>query len=795
MPDNHTIIAPHSPFQESYLNSDANIIIAGGAMGCVPAETEFLTEFGWKKISDYSSNDLVAAVTLNKNDKNKSVLSFEKPLRYIKEVCSSMKKLESFRFSQTLSDEHRVVYWNDDRESYQVREFSDILERHNNSETKGFSGKFKTTLSGVSGKSGIDLSEWELRLMVACLADGSFPKNTINNYCTIKLSKDRKVDRLKWICSSGEIPLRQLQTIYEDRYSNGKIDNFIVHPKYKLKNYTKLFWNASEEQLRIIIDEVGYWDGRVLQNKNSKTTTYYSKHRDDAEFIQYAGTVCGYTSTIVEDTRDKKGHFIVNMVESKFRSFANKDGKCTIVDVQTTDGYKYCFETSTGFLLLRENGNIFITGNSSKSYIGLMRHLRWAEDKFYRGYCIRKNSTTLMKSGGLFEEALELYRQYDSNVVPKYKDQKIVFPSGATVAFSHYETEKSSELYRGLQLSTGFYDEATDSNEKDIWFLISRLRTKAKMTPSIWLTCNPDPDSWIRSYVDWWLYPQGHEKFGLPDPEKNGRIRWLLRVAGQIYWGDSKEEMIVRYGKPSLPIDDPLQVKPMSVQVLLGTVYDNPVLIKTNPQYLANLEALPENEKRRNLYGDWEAREEGSSYFERDWLEEVPFVDESEVLLTVRAFDFASSLKSDLYPSPDYTTSVRMRKMKNGDYIIDDIRKIRIRVGDWEQFVLDCHKDDPYGTDYVIPQDPGAQAERAAKEFAKGLAQKGLYVRKTKVTNRGKLDRFRPFASMAQNGGIKILKNCGTDFENKIINDNDFFYKELEVFTGQRKRGEHNHDD
>lgn len=446
---------------------------------------------------------------------------------------------------------------------------------------------------------------------------------------------------------------------------------------------------------------------------------------------------------------------------------------------------------------LNSDANIIVAGGamgSSKSYIGLMRHLRWVEDKHYRGYCIRKNSTTLMKSGGLFEEALEMYRQYEPKVEPKLKDQKIIFPSGASVSFSHYENDKSSELYRGLQLSSAFYDEVSDAQESHLWFLISRLRSKAKMIPSLWVTCNPSPDTFLRQWVDWWLYPEGHEKFGLPDPDKNGVIRWLVRINGVIYWGDTKEELIVKYGKSHLPEDHPQQIKPLSFQCLFGTIYDNPVLLESQPGYLASLEALPEIEKRRNLYGDWEARPEGSSYFERSWVEEINHVDEDEVALTVRAFDFAATLKSDTNPSPDYTASVRMRKMKNGDYVIDDIRKHRIRVGDWEKFVEDCYNDDPYGTTYIIPQDPGAASAKATQEFCRRLAEKGIPTKKVK-TNRSKLDRFRPFASMAQNGGVKVLTGCYWDIENDIKFKNDNYYKELEVFTGERKRGEMFHDD
>lgn len=446
---------------------------------------------------------------------------------------------------------------------------------------------------------------------------------------------------------------------------------------------------------------------------------------------------------------------------------------------------------------LNSEANIIVAGGamgSSKSYIGLMRHLRWVEDRHYRGYCIRKNSTTLMKSGGLFEEALEMYRQYDDRVIPKYKDQKIVFPSGASVSFSHYESERSSELYRGLQLSSAFYDEATDSEESHIWFLISRLRSKAKMVPSIWLTCNPSPDHYLREWVDWWLHPEGHEKFGMPDPEKNGVMRWIVRIGGTILWGDSREELIVKYGKPDLPMDHKHQIKPMSFMCLFGTIYDNPTLIETNPHYLASLESQPDIERRRNLHGDWEARQEGSSYFERSWVEEIPFVSEGDIAQTVRAFDFAATLKSDINPSPDYTTSVRMRRLRSGEYLIDDIRKIRIRVGEWEKFVEDCFNDDPYGTTYIIPQDPGAAAAKATQDFCRRLAEKGIPTKKEK-TNRSKLDRFRPFASMAQNSGVVILKGCATDYENGISNNNDFYYRELESFTGNRRGGESGHDD
>src|SRR5690606_35873573 len=132
------------------------------------------------------------------------------------------------------------------------------------------------------------------------------------------------------------------------------------------------------------------------------------------------------------------------------------------------------------------------------------------------------------------------------------------------------------------------------------------------------------------------------------------------------------------------------------------------------------------------LDGNWYVREEGSSFFDRTWVEEIDWVDESEVVKTVRAYDFAGSLKSDLNPSPDYTATCRMRLMKNGDYVIDHIARTRIKPGDWLEFVLQTCENDPVGTTIYIPEDPNPAAKRASMMFARDLADYGYYVKRMK---------------------------------------------------------------
>ena len=448
---------------------------------------------------------------------------------------------------------------------------------------------------------------------------------------------------------------------------------------------------------------------------------------------------------------------------------------------------------------LKSNAKILVVGGaagSSKSYVGLMRHLRWAHDPNYNGYCIRKNSTTLMKAGGLFQEAIALYQKVYPDLKIKWKDQRLVFPAGGSVTFSHYENDAAGQQYQGLQLSNVFYDEATHASEEHIWWLVSRLRTNAKLNPSIWLSCNPDPDSFLFDWVKWWLYPEGHPKHGIADPEKNGVTRYCLRIGGDMVWSDTPEELIIKHGKKELPMDHKDQVKPIAFQVLLGTLMDNPTLMEMQPEYKANLEALPEVEMRRLLLGDWTARELGSTYFQRSWCGEEAIQEPpaSEILRTVRAYDFAGTLKSSGNPSPDYTACVKMSKLKNGDYFVHDVTRTRILYGDWEKFILKNAEQDGRDCDIIIPLDPGISAKLATSLLTRSLSERGYRVRPMKAT-KSKLDRFRPFSSLAMNGHVKFLKGCSYDLENNIDGNNSFMYRELEAFNGKPRTGEAGHDD
>lgn len=425
-----------------------------------------------------------------------------------------------------------------------------------------------------------------------------------------------------------------------------------------------------------------------------------------------------------------------------------------------------------------------------------MRHLRFAEDPEYRAYCIRKNSSAIMASGGLFWEAVSLYRKYDPNIKVKVKDQKICFTSGAEVSFSHYENDTAAKKYQGIQISNIFYDEVTHAdNEEQLWWLWSRLRSNAKNVHSMWWSCNPDFSSWVLRYAMWWLIPEGQPGAGRPDPAKNGVIRYLLRINGDLCWGDTAEELIEKYGDPELPHDHEDQVKPISFQGLFGTIDDNPPLKLSNKLYKSNLEALPKQDRERLLHGNWFARPDNSSFFSRTTCPEIYEIPpEEDFSKVVRSYDFAGVLPHDGNRSPDFFCSVKMGKLRTGNYVVLDVTRTRITFGDWESHILENAQRDGHGVDIILPEDPNAAAKAATGLLARRMNEYG-YVTRTRRSTQGKLDAFRPFAAIAETGGVAFVRACGNDLWNKVFGDNEFVYKELEMFDGKRRGGESGHDD
>lgn len=240
-----------------------------------------------------------------------------------------------------------------------------------------------------------------------------------------------------------------------------------------------------------------------------------------------------------------------------------------------------------------------------------MRFFKYVPDKDFIGFVIRKNATDLKGAGGAFDEAVAMFTLYDPKIKVTKQPMQITFSSGAKIYFTGLDGDAGMKALQGKQISAIMLDESTHFTEEEIVWAESRLRTKADMTPNIWLTCNPDSSSIIFTWIkDFYLYPKGtvingELVEGRAIPEKDGVVRFYLKVGNTTEWGETREELIERFGHrfPKDKKTGKTTASPKSFTFISATVLDNPPMLEANPDYVSTLAALPRITRERLLYG------------------------------------------------------------------------------------------------------------------------------------------------------------------------------------------------
>ena len=169
--------------------------------------------------------------------------------------------------------------------------------------------------------------------------------------------------------------------------------------------------------------------------------------------------------------------------------------------------------------------------------------------------------------------------------------------------------------------------------------MVSRNRSTCGVRPYIRATCNPDADSWVAEFLAWWI----DQETGLPIPERAGVLRYYIRLAEKIIWADRPEDLMQQMTRSEdLPpgVDPP---RPISVTFIPAKVFDNPALLRVNPEYLAWLLSLPLLERERLLGGNWKIRPAAGLYFKREWCAVVDAIPAD--LDVVRYWDLAATEK------------------------------------------------------------------------------------------------------------------------------------------------------
>ena len=403
---------------------------------------------------------------------------------------------------------------------------------------------------------------------------------------------------------------------------------------------------------------------------------------------------------------------------------------------------------------------------SGKSYLGAMDFLKYTDDPKFRALVTRRINPQIHGPGGIFETFLNLHREvYGEKLRVKKRDGVLEYPSGASITFRHCQYEEDKHSFQGWQLSAYLGDEIQQMTESQVIYIMSRLRTDAKNKPVFRGTCNPaGKGHWLTKWISWYLLEDG-----LPDPEKCGVTRYFTMRDNEMVWADSAEEL-----KEKIP-----GCSPLSFTFISANVYDNPVLMARNPEYVAWLEGQDRETKEALLYGNWYVTKQEENYFKRRWTPVVldpPFTGHR-----ARGFDLAGSIKDEVNKDPDYTATVLLSKNREGKYCIEHAHRMRERFHTVEDYILQLSDIDPPDITYVLPVDAGMAGKAYASTLQKKLAEKGRFCKLYPSGQKSKLIRFRPFASVCESGAVSVLS---ADW-------NDWFFDELECFRGDGKQ----HDD
>lgn len=409
---------------------------------------------------------------------------------------------------------------------------------------------------------------------------------------------------------------------------------------------------------------------------------------------------------------------------------------------------------------LATSADIAITGGKAgtgKTFGLLMEPLRHIDNPGFGAVILRRTCPQITNEGGLWDTAATLYPYVSGSA--RRASLSWVFPSGARVRFAHMQYEDDRYDWDGSQLPLVCFDQLESFTWKQFWHIISRLRSTCGVKPYVRATCNPDPDHWLRKFLDWWI----DKDTGLAIKERSGVIRWFIVINDEVHWGDTRNELLERFGD---------HVLPLSFTFIPGELEENKALLDKNPGYVAFLDALPMVERERLKGGNWNIRETAGTFFQRHWFKIVkaaPALD-----MEIRYWDRAATEDN---PKGSWTAGVRMGRCSVGSgyqYYIRHVARFQGTPLAVENGVKNTASQDGPNVIARVERDPGQAGVAEAAVHVRNLA--GLDVKAVNARE-SKGRRARGLSAQAEAGNVFLVEG---DW-------NEAYLHEAERFDGTDK--------
>jgi len=344
--------------------------------------------------------------------------------------------------------------------------------------------------------------------------------------------------------------------------------------------------------------------------------------------------------------------------------------------IQPQEGYQ--------MMALSSPADIVIGGGAAgggKTFSLLLDPLRHIENEGFGGVIFRRLTTQIKAEGGLWDESNKLYPLAEG--MPNKTDLQWRFPSGAKIKFSHLEHEKNVNSWQGSQIPFIGFDELTHFSKNTFFYLLSRNRSSCGVKPYVRATCNPDPDSCVAELISWWI---GED--GFPIPNRQGKLRYFVKDGDSFIWGNSIEECVEKasyFINPMVEasgIDAAYFVK--SITFIGGSLYENKILLKANPEYLANLSSQDEQTRLQLLEGNWKVALNPMDVYEYSTFKDYftnSWVKPGRKTLTVDVAMFGSNKLVISYFEGERWEDIEIIPKSSGKDVVDHITKMQEMYG------------------------------------------------------------------------------------------------------------------
>lgn len=373
---------------------------------------------------------------------------------------------------------------------------------------------------------------------------------------------------------------------------------------------------------------------------------------------------------------------------------------------------------------------------SAKTFGLLLQPLLHSDQPNFRAVLFARTYGEIMGPSGMWEQAGKIYPYAGARAIPSRYEY--VFPSGAKVCFRHMEHDNDRFHYKTQRIPFIGFDQAEMFGWAPVWFLCGRAGDPSGENHSyVRMTCNPDPNSWLREFLSWWI----DEDTGFAIEERGGVIRWFVMDGNSPTWASTRAELAQWY--------DPEEQPPMSVTFIPASMEDNPLGIKADPGYVRWLKNLPLVERERMLKGNWNIRETAGNIFRREWLPVVPAAPAGGRFM--RGWDLGASKKSET------TGTGKIQEVEVGGlrrYYIHEAVRFQATAGEAEMAIKARASQDGVFCELAIPNDPGQAGNHQVEYLAGQLAGCVVHFRSE---SGDKVARARPLSSQAQAGNVYLV--------------------------------------